>query len=72
MVNIAGHGTGKLDTNELKALKLFLPPPPEQRRIAECLNVVDDLIAAQILKVENLKTHKKALMQQLFPQMEEV
>jgi len=39
----------------------------EQQRIAECLGSLDELIAAQAQKVEALKTHKKGLMQQLFP-----
>ena len=70
MVNIAGHGTGKLDTEELKALELMLPPPAEQQRIADCLTSLDDLIAAQTQKLESLKTHKRGLMQQLFPSPE--
>mgnify|MGYP006397821931 CR=1 FL=1 len=39
----------------------------EQQRIASCLSSLDDLIAAQNNKLEALKTHKKGLMQQLFP-----
>ena len=39
----------------------------EQREIADCLTSLDGLIAAQSAKVEALKTHKKGLMQQLFP-----
>ena len=71
MVDIAGHGTGKLDTDELKALELMLPKPAEQQRIADCLTSLDDLIAAQTQKLEAFKTHKKGLMQQLFPSPEE-
>jgi type I restriction enzyme S subunit len=67
MVDIAGHGTGKLDTNELKALELILPQRPEQQRVAECLTALDDLIAAQTLKLNALTAHKIGLMQQLFP-----
>ena len=44
----------------------------EQQRIATCLTSLDDLIAAQTQKHEALKTHKKGLMQQLFPSPEEV
>jgi type I restriction enzyme S subunit len=44
---------------------------PEQQRIADCLTSLDDLIAAQTQKHEALKTHKKGLMQQLFPSPEE-
>jgi type I restriction enzyme S subunit len=71
MVNIAGHGTGKLDTDELKALELMLPPPDEQQRIANCLSSLDDQITVQLQKLEALKTHKKGLMQGLFPTAEE-
>jgi type I restriction enzyme, S subunit len=39
----------------------------EQQKIADCLTSVDELIAAQARKVDTLKTHKKGLMQQLFP-----
>ena len=72
MVNIAGHGTGKLDTDELKTLELRLPPPAEQQRIASCLSSLDTLITAETQKHEALKTHKKGLMQQLFPSLDEV
>ena len=44
-----------------------VPNPAEQQKIAECLSSVDNLIAAQVRKVDALKTHKKGLMQQLFP-----
>jgi type I restriction enzyme S subunit len=44
-----------------------VPKPPEQQKIAECLRSVDELIAAQARKVDELKTHKNGLMQQLFP-----
>ena len=44
-----------------------VPKPPEQQKIADCLTSVDELIAAQARKVDALKTHKKGLMQQLFP-----
>ncbi len=39
----------------------------EQQKIGDCLSSLDELIAAQGRKVEALKTHKKGLMQQLFP-----
>ena len=72
MVNIAGHGTGKLDTDELKALELAVPKSPEQQCIASCLSSLDALITAETQKLEALKTHKKGLMQQLFPVLHEV
>lgn len=39
----------------------------EQHRIAACLSSLDDLIAAQSEKLKALRTHKRGLMQQLFP-----
>lgn len=49
-----------------------IPNITEQERIASCLSSLDDLIRAQSDKLESLKTHKKGLMQQLFPCPEEV
>lgn len=43
----------------------------EQQKIADCLSSIDDLINAQRKKIEALKTHKKGLVQQLFPRLGE-
>lgn len=51
--------------------KFFVPKPPEQQRIAECLTSLDNLIAAATRKLDMLKTHKRGLRQQLFPQVGE-
>jgi type I restriction enzyme S subunit len=51
----------------LSSIVLVIPEPDEQQRIADCLANLDDLIAAQTQKLEAIKTHKKGLMQQLFP-----
>jgi type I restriction enzyme, S subunit len=39
----------------------------EQTRIADCLSSLDSLIAAQTQKLDTLRSHKRGLMQQLFP-----
>ena len=52
---------------DIARLQLALPSLPEQQKIADCLSSVDEFIAAQARKVDALKTHKKGLMQQLFP-----
>jgi type I restriction enzyme, S subunit len=58
-----------MKVNNADVLKgnICAPELPEQKKIAECLSSVDELIAAQARKVDALKTHKKCLMQQLFP-----
>lgn len=57
-----------ISANRMRKLRLPLPPSKaEQQKIAECLSSVDELMAAQARKVDALKTHKKGLMQQLFP-----
>ena len=43
------------------------PNNDEQKEIADCLSVLDEVITAQSQKVETLKAHKKGLLQQLFP-----
>lgn len=44
----------------------------EQQKIANFLSGIDDLISTQTDRIEALKQHKKALMQGLFPAVEEV
>lgn len=39
----------------------------EQKKIAECLNSIDELIAGEEDKLKELKNHKKGLLQRLFP-----
>lgn len=43
----------------------------EQAAIARCLSSVDDLINSQANRISALKTHKKGLMQQIFPVLNE-
>lgn len=52
------------------SVRLLVPKLCEQQRIATCLSRLDALIAAEAQKLEALKTHKKGLMQQLFPSQE--
>ena len=63
----AGNTFKELSGSALKSYEIGLPSPPEQQKIAACLSSVDEVIAAQAQKLEALKTHKKGLMQQLFP-----
>lgn len=65
--NAAGSGVLNLNADIIKALPVCHPLAPEQQKIADCLSSLDEMIAAQARKVDALKTHKKGLMQQLFP-----
>ncbi|MDI3321980.1 restriction endonuclease subunit S [Pinibacter soli] len=66
--NIEGIRDGKMVSyKQFSELLLPRPPRPEQQKIADCLSSLDELITAQNQKLEALKSHKKGLMQQLFP-----
>ncbi len=70
-VGARAHGSLSINEDDLLALPVPLPSGkasvPEQQKIAECLSSLDEVIAAQARKLDALKTHKKGLMQQLFP-----
>lgn len=55
--------------NQLKTLKLQIPNPKEQQKIALCLSTLEEIITVLTEKIEQLKQHKKGLMQGLFPKM---
>lgn len=66
--NLEGLRDGKMVSyKQFSELLLLNPTQPEQQEIADCLSSVDKLFAAQARKLDALKTHKKGLMQQLFP-----
>ncbi|EPQ7202589.1 restriction endonuclease subunit S [Providencia stuartii] len=66
--NLEGLRDGKMISyKQFSELELPIPPRDEQQKIADCLSSLDDLIAAETYKLDTLKTHKKGLMQQLFP-----
>lgn len=59
--------------NTLSDMEIIYPVQnEEQKKIAECLSSIDDLISAQTEKIETLTQHKKGLLQGLFPSIEEV
>lgn len=62
MVDTAGHGTGKLDTDLLKSVDLVLPPIPEQRRIAQILSTWDQAIATAERLLANSQRCTRDLM----------
>ena len=58
--------------SDVASFPIRFPLPLEQERIADCLSSFDDLITAHSQKLDTLKAHKKGLMQQLFPTLDEV
>jgi type I restriction enzyme S subunit len=60
-------GQENLSAGLIKEISLIYPCLAEQQKIADCLLSIDEQIAAQTQKLAALKTHKKGLMQQLFP-----
>ena len=69
---ISGSAQPQITRAGFSPLPVSFPAPAEQQRIADCLTSLDDLIAAETQKLDTLKTHKKGLMQQLFPSTGEV
>lgn len=64
---ITGMAQPKLNKAMLDRIPIPYTSIKEQHRIASCLSSLDALITAETQKLEALKTHKKGLMQQLFP-----
>lgn len=56
-----------ITSSDVAKFTIFLPNLDEQQRIADCLSSLDTLIVAETQKLETFKTHRKGLMQQLFP-----
>jgi type I restriction enzyme S subunit len=72
LLNLNQYATGQaqpgLSVSNLEKLKIVIPEnTKEQQKIADCLSSLDALITGQVVKIEQLKLHKKGLMQGLFP-----
>ena len=66
MVDLAGHGTGRLNSEELRALDFPLPPLEEQRAIARVLGALDDRIELNRRMSETLEEMARALFRSWF------
>ena len=70
----ARSGQPGINATEYASIPLPLPPDrrtlAEQHRIADCLSMLEARLAAQVQKLNALKTHKQGLLQQLFPPLE--
>jgi len=69
----AGGNREGLNFSQIRSFSIPIPPNiEEQKKIADGLSSVDELITAQSKKINALEAHKKGLMQQLFPTVHEV
>lgn len=70
--NSTGGIVGGIKGSVLHQMSIKFPDDIiEQQKIADCLSEIDTVITGQSNKVEQLKAHKKGLMQRLFPSLEE-
>lgn len=70
--NSTGGIVGGIKGSVLHQMSIKFPDDIiEQQKIADCLSEIDTMIKVQSNKVERLKSHKKGLMQGLFPSLEE-
>jgi len=58
-------GMPKINRSDLNAVRIVLPPLPEQKKIAQILSTWDQAITATERLLENSQQRKKGLMQQL-------
>ena len=65
-VDSAGHGTGRLNTDTLKAMEVNLPPLAEQKTIAAVLGALDDKIELNRRMNATLEAMARALFQSWF------
>jgi type I restriction enzyme S subunit len=60
-----GSGLPNIQKSDLGEFGVSVPPPEEQAEIANALQAVQDLTALIAVRLKNLRTEKRALMQQL-------
>jgi len=68
----ARAGRYNISIDKFLSINVMQPSLPEQEKIASCLISLDSLITHQKNYIEQLSKHKKGLMQQLFPVVEEI
>jgi type I restriction enzyme S subunit len=56
--------------SQLQEIVIATPSPGEQQKIADILSFLDAKLTTESEKLDTLKAHKKGLMQQLFPTMD--
>ena len=72
-IAVGARANGALQVNNDDLMKVSVPLPTgsqslsEQKKIADCLSSLDDLLTLEVQKLNVLKKYKKGLLQQLFP-----
>jgi type I restriction enzyme S subunit len=70
IISLAGAAAiTNISQDSLKSILIHVPKPKEQEKISECLSSLDALINVETQKIEQMRLHKKGLMQALFPNM---
>lgn len=70
LVQKGAKNTIQITNDTFVSKSMRLPSnPAEQKKIAECLMALDESIVVASAKLDALISHKKGLMQQLFPQI---
>jgi type I restriction enzyme S subunit len=71
LIDHAGGVVPAVNKSAIEEIQIRFPNIDEQHRIASYMRGLGDLAAAEMRKLEALKRHKRGLMQQLFPAVEE-
>ncbi len=70
--SMSGQAITRITLQKIGSYLLLIPAIKEQQKIASCLSSLGDSITQQNQKVESLKEHKKGLLQQLFPNVNDM
>jgi type I restriction enzyme S subunit len=60
---VVGGAIPTLSQESISKFEILVPKTKEQEKIADCLSSLNDLIISQTERIEQLKLHKKGLMQ---------
>lgn len=66
-IGARAHGSLNISNKDFFSIPIPVPPLKEQKKIADFLSSVDELIDNEKIKLENLREYKKGLLQNLFP-----
>lgn len=62
-----GARINSINSSNLINYEFAVPTLPEQHKIADCLSLIDHIIAIQVKKTVKLKVYKSGLIKRLFP-----